>query len=293
MTHGFGFCRSRKTFDTVPRKMAMVTLRWMGAPESEVKIVEAMYENTKARVVVRSGMSNEFQVIIGLRQSSALSPLLFILVMELISRKISTTDALRKIMYADDLVVVAEHRGELQGALEEWNDVFKKHGLKRNIDETEVMWVGKQREELNIRLEEKEIKQVNNFVYLGGNISENGRVDVEVRRRIQAGANGLRNVEGVMVDRKISRKLKGKVLDSCVVPASTYGLETLDLSELHQHKLQVCENNWIRKIARVRRGKRRRMKDLREEVGTKACIVGKIVLEWTTSLDSSSETVIA
>ena len=94
-------------------------------------------------------------------------------------------------------------------------------------------------------------RQVKNFVYLGGNISENGRVDVEVRRRIQAGANAWRNVEGVMVDRKISRKLKGNVLDYCVVPASTYGLETLALSELHQHKLQVCENNWIRKIAGV------------------------------------------
>ena len=66
---------------------------------------------------------------------------------------------------------------------------------------------------------DKNIKQVKNFVYLGGNISENGRVEVEVRRRIQAGANAWRNVEGVMMDRKISRKLKGKVLDSCVVPA--------------------------------------------------------------------------
>ena len=57
-----------------------------------------------------------------------------------------------------------------------------------------------------------------------------------------------------------------------MVPASTYGLETLALSELHQHK--VCENNWIRRIAGVRRVERRGMKDLREEVGTKACIVG-------------------
>ena len=85
--------------------------------------------------------------------------------------------------------------------------------------------------------------------------------------------------------RKTSRKLKRKVLDSCVVPASTYGLETLDLSELYQHKLQVhvCENIWIRRIAGVRRVERRRMKDLREEVGTKACIVRKIVksrMEW-------------
>ena len=138
----FAFVDLEKAFDTVPRKMAMATLRWMGAPESEVKMVEAMYENTTGRVVVGSGMSNEFQVNIGLRQGSALSPLLFILVMELISRKISTTDALKKIMYADDLVIVAEHREELQGALEEWNDMFKKHGLKMNLDKTEVMWVG-------------------------------------------------------------------------------------------------------------------------------------------------------
>ena len=100
-------------------------------------------------------------------------------------------------------MIVAEHREELQGALEEWNDMFKKHGLKMNLDKTEVMWVGKQRDELNIMLEAKNIKQVNNFVYLGGNISENGRVDVEVRRRIQAGANAWRNVEEVMVERNI------------------------------------------------------------------------------------------
>ena len=39
-------------------------------------------------------------------------------------------------------------------------------------------------------------------------------------------------------------------MDSCVVPASTYGLESIALSEPHQHKL-VCENNWIRRIAGV------------------------------------------
>ena len=86
----------------------------MGAPESEVKMVEAMHENNKGRVVVvGSDMSNEFQVNIGLRQGSALSQLLFIVIMELFSRKISTTDALRKIMHADDIEIVAEHQEEL------------------------------------------------------------------------------------------------------------------------------------------------------------------------------------
>ena len=64
---------------------------------------------------------------------------------------------------------------------------------------------------------------------------------------------------------------------------ASYGLETLALYELHQDKLQVCENNWLRRIAGVRRVERRRMKDLREEVGTKASIVVKIVksrIKW-------------
>ena len=52
-----------------------------------------------------------------------------------------------------------------------------------------------------------------------------------------------------MMDETISRKLKGRVLDSRVVPASVYGLETVAQSELHQNKLQLCENNWIRSIA--------------------------------------------
>ena len=52
---------------------------------------------------------------------------------------------MKKIMYADDLVIVAEHREEWQGTLEEWNEMFKKHGLKMNLDKTEVMWVGKHR----------------------------------------------------------------------------------------------------------------------------------------------------
>ena len=53
------------------------------------------------------------------------------------------------------------------------------------------------------------------------------------------------------------QKAKRKVLDSCVGPASAYGLETVALSELQQHKLQLCENNWIRRIAGVKRVERR------------------------------------
>ena len=52
----------KKAFDRVPREMVMVTLRWMGVPEAEVRTVEGVYEKTTARVVVGEGASEEFEV---------------------------------------------------------------------------------------------------------------------------------------------------------------------------------------------------------------------------------------
>ena len=48
-------------------------------------------------------------------------------------------------------------------------------------------------------------------------------------------------------------------MSACVIPACLYGMETLVLTEIQQQRLQVCENNWVRKIARVTRADRRRM----------------------------------
>ena len=94
---------------------------------------------------------------------------------------------------------------------------------------------------------------------------------------------------------------KGGLADSATLnipysPCFPYiWLETFALSELQQHKLQVCENNWIRRIAGVKRVERRRMKDLREEVGTKACIVGKIVksrMKWAGHMVSMKDEIL-
>ena len=51
---------------------------------------------------------------VGLRQRSALSPLLFITVMNLISGEVSEQEEVKKILYADDQAVVADNKVGLQ-----------------------------------------------------------------------------------------------------------------------------------------------------------------------------------
>ena len=53
------------------------------------------------------------------------------------------------------------------------------------------------------------------------------------------------------------------MLTSCVTPAYMCGLEKME------KKVQVCENNWMRRIVRVKRADEIRMDELRLEVGVK------------------------
>ena len=50
-----------------------------------------------------------------------------------------------------------------------------------------------------------------------GSWEDGERRTPRLRQRAQAGANTWRAVEGVMVDRRISKRLKGKVTSTCVI----------------------------------------------------------------------------
>ena len=67
---------------------------------------------------------------VGLRQGSVLSPLLFTTVVEVVSRTASTRDILCKLLYTDDLAVVADTKADLQNWMVEWKEMFGRHGLR-------------------------------------------------------------------------------------------------------------------------------------------------------------------
>ena len=128
-----------------------------------------------------------------------LSPLLFIPVLDLINRKTVAKDAMKKLIYTDDLALVTNGKQELHDTMEEWNGLFTKHGLKLNLEKIEVLHIdrlGHQREELDIELEGKILNQRDSFVYLGGAVCGDGKTEREVRRRVQAAANAYRAVDG-------------------------------------------------------------------------------------------------
>jgi len=74
-----------------------------------VKAVLAMYEGAQTVVRTTEGDSKAFNVKVGLHQGSVLSPLLFVIVMEMIFRELRAGLPL-ELLYADDFLMAESEK---------------------------------------------------------------------------------------------------------------------------------------------------------------------------------------
>ena len=101
---------------------------------------QGMYANARSRVRVGEGFSKEFEVKVGVHQGSVLSPLLFIIVLEALSREFRAGVPWED-LYADDLVIIADSLEECVRRLLIWKEAMEK-GLRVNAGKTKVMICG-------------------------------------------------------------------------------------------------------------------------------------------------------
>ena len=85
------FVDLEKAFDRVPRDVIWWAMRKLSIDEWMVHLVQSMYKDVGSRVRVGDGYSEEFGVGVGVHQGSVLSPLLFIIVLEALSREFHTS----------------------------------------------------------------------------------------------------------------------------------------------------------------------------------------------------------
>src|SRR5664279_2225683 len=96
-----------KAFDRVPREVVWWVLQKLGVDECIVSVIKSMYEEATTAVKVNGRVSNAFAVRVGVHQCSVLSPLLFIIVLEALSREFREGLPM-ELLYADDLVLLAD-----------------------------------------------------------------------------------------------------------------------------------------------------------------------------------------
>ena len=135
------FVDLEKVFDRVPRKVIWWALRKLGMEEWIVQLVQGMYANVRSRVHVGEGYSEKSEVKVSVHQGSVLSPLLFIIVLEALSREFRSGVPWED-LYADDLVIITESLEECIRRFLTWKEAMEKKGLRVNAGKTKIMICG-------------------------------------------------------------------------------------------------------------------------------------------------------
>jgi len=74
-----------------------------------------------------------------LHQGSVLSPLLFAMLMNEISRDVKE-GGVTEILYADDLILLGDDWTELENRYSRWKRAIKEKGMKANVCKTKVFY---------------------------------------------------------------------------------------------------------------------------------------------------------
>ena len=88
-------------------------MRKKSLSEVIVWAVMGLYDGAKTTVKMRSAYSEEFEVQVGVHQGSVLSPLLFAMVVDVITEN-TKRGVVNKLLHADDLVIMSEGLKDLK-----------------------------------------------------------------------------------------------------------------------------------------------------------------------------------
>ena len=160
-----------------------------GLAEKYVRKVQAMCDDSTISVRCAVGVTEGFDVKVGLHQGSALSPCLFAMVMDRMTDDIRE-EAPGTVMFADDIVGRRE-AGKLDICFGEKRNKF-------NRIKTEYMCVNERQVNDTVTLQGEEVARVEDFKYLGSTIQSNEECGRDVKKRVHAGWNGWRRISGVI-----------------------------------------------------------------------------------------------
>lgn len=254
------FIDYRKAFDSLNWKKLWTILTEMGVPNHLTLMIKELYSHSEALVQIDNFLSKPCAIRKGARQGCILSPMLFNIYSEYIMRgalenwnggitvggvKISN------LRYADDTVLFASSAEELQELMGRLEKESTNLHLEINHDKTKIMIVDRLN---NNRPDITHIglsQVVNQFVYLGAVITNEGGSSAEVRRRCEMARRTMRDLQRTWVDSDITINTKKQIVKTLIFPIVLYGAETWTLKATDRRILDACEMWCWRRMLRV------------------------------------------
>ncbi|GFN84653.1 endonuclease-reverse transcriptase [Plakobranchus ocellatus] len=209
-----------------------------------------MYWEQTAAMRIENKTSTFQDIKRGVRQGCVLSPDLFSLYSEIIMRNLENHPGIKvgeqninNSRYADDTVLIAENKEDLQKLINIVEEESRKKGLELNSKKTEVMVISRKQEspKCDIFINKVKLKQTEKFKYLGTIISNDGKTNREISARTAQAKINFQRMKTILTNKHISIETRKRALQCYKESVLMYGCEAWTISKQIQNKLEATE----------------------------------------------------
>ena len=150
------------------------------------------------------------------------------------------------LIYADDTALIAGNEKELSDLTSKIYEVGKQFGININIKKTKAMVVSMKPNspKINIAIDGQQIEQVTSYMYIGSLITEHGRSENEIKRRITIARTTFTNMRTLLSCQGINLKTKLRPIKCYIWPTLFYGAETWTITKSLLSRLDAFEM-WV------------------------------------------------
>jgi len=269
-----------KAYDNVPWGILWGVLREYGVPGSLIHAIRALYKQSESCVRILGTKSSTFSVGVGLRQGCPLSPILFLIFMDRISRHSRVEESVRfgdlriASLLFGYIVVLATSDHDLQHAQGQFAAECEADGMRVSTSKSEAMVHCQKTVECSLRVGSELLPQAKELKYLGVLFTSEGKMKWEMDRRIGVVSAVMRALyRPVVVKRELSRKPKLSIYRSIYISTLTYGHKLWVVTERTTFWIQAAETSFLRKVARFSLRDRVRSSDIRRELGVEPLLL--------------------
>ena len=275
-----------KAFDRVKHENLIECLKQIGLDSKDVRVITNLYWHQKAAIRVNKDISEYTSIQRGVRQGCVLSPILFNIYTELIFRQFEHLEGtsiggrnISNLRYVDDTVLVSDTKEGLQSLVTAAKIESEKAGLGMNVKKTKTMIVSKQ-ENVNIKadiqIDNETLEQVSTFKYLGQTITPDGKNDLEIKIKIAIAKNRFQQMYHLLTSKKLSMKLRHRLLVCYVFSVILYGCETWTLTKALMDKIEACEMWFLRRMGKISWKQKMRNEDVLKILKTEKTLLNTI-----------------
>lgn len=264
------FVDFEKAFDSLEHDSIWKALEADQVDKVYINLLRNIYRGNKAKI--RLDVDGPvFEIKRGVKQGCPLSSFLFNSVLEHAIKEINWINKgiyignklLSNLRFADDVALLARNAKDLNDMLKDLESKCLEKGLRINIKKTVVMTNGPK---LSITLNGAQLEYTNEAVYLGQLISFDQKTSHEIERRITKCWSKFWSLRKILKG-STSIKMKGKVIEKCILPVLLYGCQTWAPTQRDYSRLDSTQMQLLRSTCGISRLQKIRNKVIRSKFG--------------------------